>query len=124
MTTIAERAGVAHRMTRKPSRLATLKPRLATADLRAVKPEPKRADAELQTPEHRRWRAQGLARAGHRCEDCGRSGVRLYADHIIERRDGGALYDPENCRIRCPSCHQSKTYAERAKRIASKLIAE
>src|SRR5215204_950468 len=116
MTTIADRAGAAHRMTRKPSRLATLKPRLATADLRAVKPEPKQADAELQTPEHRAWRAQALKRAGYACETCGRKDGRLFADHVIERRDGGRLLDPFNAKILCASCHGLKTAAARAAR--------
>src|SRR5215218_2901285 len=98
VTTIAARAGAAHRMTRKP-RLATLPPRLTATDFRSVKPEPKQADPELQTPEHRAWRAEVLKRAGYRCEwvedgvRCDRNAARdrLVADHIVERKDGGAL---------------------------------
>lgn len=122
MTTIAERAGAAYRMTRKTSprpRLATLAPRLATADLRAVKPLPKQADPELQTVEHRAWRAQALKLAGYACSKCLRSGASttLFADHIIERKDGGRLYDPFNAQILCGSCHTKKTAQARAERL-------
>lgn len=126
MTTIAERAGAAHRMTRKPSRLATLKPRLSTADLRAVKPEPKRADAELLTPEHKAWRAAVLRRAGYRCEwvengqRCERAAPehRMIADHIVERADGGAWTDPANGQCLCTQHNTLKGVRARAARMA------
>jgi hypothetical protein len=47
-----------------------------------------------------------------------RGGVRLYADHIIERRDCGDPLDPKNGQALCPPHHQKKTAAERAKRMA------
>jgi hypothetical protein len=43
----------------------------------------------------------------------------LHADHIIERRDGGALLDIRNGLCRCVSCHVRKTNAERARRLRS-----
>src|SRR5687768_12132585 len=98
------------------ARLATLKPKVSTADLRKVKPPPKQADAELLTPEHRAWRKQVLERSGYQCVDCGRSD-KLIADHIVERRDGGAPYDPANGAARCPSCHGVKTAKARAARL-------
>ncbi|WP_341874510.1 HNH endonuclease signature motif containing protein [Methylobacterium nodulans] len=94
---------------------------------RTARPMPKTADAELQTPEHRAWRLAVLQRAGWCCEDCGaqggRGGVRLFADHVIERQDGGALTDPNNGRCLCGSCHTRKTVAERARRMAVRSAA-
>lgn len=104
------------------ARLGTLKPLLKAAEHRTCPPPAKQADAELQTAEHRAWRKAVLDRAGYRCEDCGKQGGRghaitLYADHILERRDGGAALDPKNGRCLCGSCHGKKTAAERARRI-------
>jgi len=71
---------------------------------------PKVADRELQTPEHREWRLIVCRRAGWRCEwidddgsRCGKSAAdgRMIADHIVERADGGALYDPSNGQCLC-----------------------
>lgn len=102
-------------------RLGTLKPLLKAAEHRTCLPPPKKADPELQTAAHEAWRLQVLNRAGWRCEDCGarggRGGVMLYADHVTERRDGGALHDPANGKARCARCHSKKTAAERARRL-------
>jgi len=94
-------------------------------DLRAAQPIAKKADAELLTPEHRAWRQQVLRRAGYRCEAVVTGGrcrvsapARLFADHIVERKDGGALYDLKNGACYCGSHHTLKTAAERAKRMA------
>lgn len=102
------------------ARLATLKPRVPTADLRKVRPEPKRADPELLTPGHKAWRERVLRRAGYACEKCGRKDGMLFADHVIERRDGGRPFDPFNGQALCGSCHSKKTAAERQKRLAAK----
>lgn len=107
-------------------RLATLRPSVAITQLLTAPPAPKRADAQLLTPEHRRFRAIVLQRAGYRCEwiengeRCPKSeanGDRLFADHIKERADGGALYDPNNGRCLCGSHHTTKTALERARRL-------
>ena len=100
----------------KPIRVATARPRIATADLRAVKLAPKVADDHYSTPGHKAWRAEVIKRAGYRCQVCGISGTRLYADHIVELRDGGAALDPANGQALCPSHHTSKTLAARAER--------
>ncbi|MCA0032739.1 HNH endonuclease signature motif containing protein [Mesorhizobium sp. B263B2A] len=96
-------------------------------DLRSAKPIAKKADAELLTPEHRAWRTAVLQRAGYRCqaiEDGKRCHVsapaRLFADHIVERKDGGAPLDPRNGQCLCGSHHTLKTHAERVKRMAIK----
>ncbi len=94
-------------------------------DLRSAQPIAKKADAELQTPEHRAWRQQVLRAAGYRCQavDSGkrchiRAPERLFADHIVERKDGGAKLDPRNGQALCSHHHSLKTAAERAKRMA------
>lgn len=108
------------------SRLKTMKPSIRTIDTRTVKPPSKRADAELMTPGHRAWRHEVLRRAGYRCEaiDNGKrctvaAPARLFADHIVERRDGGAPLDPNNGQCLCGSHHTAKTIATRAARLAS-----
>lgn len=92
-------------------------PRLRTGDNRRVHPPPKRADPHYQTPEHAAWRRAVIARAAKRCQLCGRSGCRLFADHIIEIRDGGAPTDPGNGQALCGACHTRKTAAARAARL-------
>lgn len=94
-------------------------------DLRSAQPIAKRADPELLTPEHRAWRTAVLQRAGYRCEAVVTGGrcrvsapARLFADHIVERKDGGAPLDPRNGQCLCGSHHTLKTAAERAKRMA------
>ena len=104
----------------KRARLTSLTSRLGTLDTRTAQPAPKTADPELKTAEHQRWRAEVLRRAGGMCQapGCGRTGIRLFADHIRERQDGGALLDPANGAALCGSCHSRKTAAVRASRQA------
>lgn len=86
--------------------------------------EPKRADPELLTAEHKAWRKAVLERAGYRCQAiengqrCTKAAPdhRLFADHIVERKDGGAKLDPANGRCLCGSHHTQKTLAARLKR--------
>ena len=86
---------------------------------------PKVADKELQTPEHRAWRLIVCRRAGWRCEwieegkRCQRSaanGDRMIADHVVERKDGGALYDPANGQCLCVAHNTAKGLAARGAR--------
>jgi len=101
------------------------KPRISTNDNRRVRPVvvPYRTDPELQTHEHKKWSIAVRRRAGYRCQgaqhDPGkpREGVMLYADHIVERRDGGARYDLGNGQALCASCHVRKTFLARAQRL-------
>ncbi|MFL1873740.1 HNH endonuclease [Hansschlegelia beijingensis] len=82
------------------------------------------ADAELQTPEHKAWALEVKRRAGWRCEwvENGErckvaAPARLFADHTVERRDGGARLDPKNGRCLCGRHHSLKTASERGKRM-------
>lgn len=107
--------------------IRTISLRIRTLDTRTCKPPPKAADAELQTPEHKAWAQNVKRRAGWCCEatlpDGSRCpnaapGHRMFADHIVERRDGGDPLDPKNGQCLCPSHHTLKTAAERAKRMS------
>ncbi len=91
-------------------------PRLATLDTSIVKAEPKRADPHYSSAQHPAWRAAVIRRAGFQCEKCTARG-KLYADHIVELKDGGAPFDLNNGRATCASCHTKKTNVERAKRF-------
>ena len=95
---------------------------LRPANLSIARLPPKTADDWYQTPEHRAWSKAVVTRAGFRCqgEGCGRSGVRLFADHIIEVKDGGPRLDLSNGQALCGSCHSIKTAKARAERFARK----
>jgi hypothetical protein len=99
-------------------------PSVRQLDMRTALPAAKKADAELLTPEHRAWREVVLQRAGFRCqavEDGRRCAVsypsRLFADHIVERKDGGAPVDLDNGQCLCGRHHTIKTTAARAERM-------
>lgn len=103
--------------------LKNLGPMIPVADTLVVQPAPKTADPIYHTPDYRRWRDAVIARAHGRCQDplCktpNRIGIRLFADHVRELKDGGAPFDPANGLARCGSCHTRKTNEERAKRMA------
>jgi len=99
-----------------------------TIDTRTTPLPPKQKDPVYNTPEFRAWRAVVVQRAGGRCEAVDAFGLRctkaepehrMYADHRIELRDGGALLDINNGQCLCASCHEHKTYAARAQRMRS-----
>ncbi len=103
-------------------RLGALKPRVARLDSRRVKPMPKAAAAFYATREWRGLVAAVIGQRGRRCEQCGKthddSGrpVRIFGDHVIELKDGGAPLDARNIALLCGSCHTRKSAAERAQR--------
>src|SRR5689334_17073126 len=105
--------------------LKTFPPRLKPIDTRSVRPPPKTADPSLLTPEHKAWRLIVCRRAGWQCQwiennkRCNRSaanGNRMIADHIIERDDGGSLYDPANGQCLCTAHNTLKGNQARAAR--------
>lgn len=100
------------------SGISTLDPRIGSQTM-------KRADKELGSQAYKRWAAAVKERAGWRCEEiidgrrCERSrarGDRMIADHVVERKDGGALLDPANGKCVCFSHHTTKTNMARAVR--------
>lgn len=93
---------------------------------RSVPLPPKQVDRFYLSPEHRAWRERVIARAGRRCEAiddgirCSKAEPkhRMFADHIDERRDGGAWLAPANGKCLCGKHHSLKTAQARAKRAA------
>ena len=49
---------------------------------------------------------------------CARAERRMFVDHIVELKDGGAPLERSNCQLLCHAHHAVKTVAERAKRTA------
>jgi 5-methylcytosine-specific restriction protein A len=98
--------------------LKSLPPRVGTLNRPRVTLPPKEVDPFYRKPEYESWRAEVIQRAGGACQHpgCGRRGVRLFADHIHEVRDGGAPFDPMNGQALCSRHHTLKTAHERAKR--------
>ncbi|RBP03821.1 HNH endonuclease [Roseiarcus fermentans] len=88
----------------------------------AARLPPKTAAPWYGMPEHKAWRAEVIARAGGVCQGpgCGRREQRMFADHIVEIRDGGGLTDPANGQCLCGSCHTAKTAAARAARMGAR----
>lgn len=98
------------------TRLAQLAGRLASAPSR-LKVAPKVAMPFYQSPAWRALVAAVIKARGRRCEDCGAQGVRVFADHVVELKDGGAALDARNLRLRCGSCHGRKTEQRKRERI-------
>lgn len=106
--------------------LQTFWGRMETLDIRRVLPPPKLADPYYSSAEHISWRDAVIARAGGRCEyvdpDTGlrctksRPRYRMFADHIVERRDGGDQTALPNGQCLCGAHHTLKTAQERAHR--------
>lgn len=93
-----------------------------------LEPPPKLTLPFYRTMEWREMMA-GIRKArGNRCQDpehdpcTSRWDRRIYGDHIVELKDGGALLDPRNIMLRCPSCHQRKTNRERTARYAARPV--
>jgi len=93
-----------------------------------VRVAPKVADGVLHSPQHRAFRLIVCRRAGWRCEwvedgqrctKSAASGHRVIADHIVERADGGALFDPANGQCLCVQHNTLKGTQARAARRSS-----
>lgn len=110
------------RPSRQRAKLTMLPPRVAALDLRTAKPPPKTAAPIYTSAEWRGLMASVIAARGRRCEACGRTGTRIYGDHICELKDGGAPFDPRNVRLLCGSCHTGKTNRARAARTAAQHL--
>ena len=90
----------------KPSNIPTLSGRSV--------PWPRHSD--YFNNEYPKWSKQVRQRVNYTCEQCGRNDGRMFADHIVELKDGGAPYDLNNGQCLCGSCHTRKTVAERVRR--------
>ena len=107
------------------AKLRTLTPLVRTTNTSTTRLPPRLIDPVYSTPEFQRWRAHVVARAGGQCEAidqgfrCSKAKPehRLYADHIIELRDGGAPFDLTNGQCLCASHHELKTIAARTRRL-------
>lgn len=97
------------RLTTPPGRLASAPSRLRAA--------PKAALPFYQTAEWKALAAAIVAQRGRRCQGCGRTGCRVFADHVTELRDGGAKLDPRNIELLCGGCHGRKTERRRRERV-------
>lgn len=90
---------------------------------RAIDRPEKIVDPWYLTPDWRRLIAALVRQRGARCEQCGRTGVRIYGDHIVERRDGGAGLEAGNIQLLCGACHTAKTLQARGRRMAERYTA-
>lgn len=88
-----------------------------------LRPPPKLPDPFYQSPEWRAFSSAIKSQRGYRCEDAACKAPdlserkwMLIADHDVERKDGGADFDPLNIKLRCQACHNRKTAAEKMRR--------
>lgn len=100
-------------------KLKAIPMRVPMVDTSIARPIAKEALPHYQTNDHREWSRIVIARARGMCQrpGCGRVGVRLFADHIIELKDGGKPFDLSNGQALCGSCHTTKTARARAERM-------
>ena len=105
-------------MSRKHASLNCLKPLVGVLDTSIAHEPPKRADSFYTSPEWRTLMTVIRTKRPACCEKCGRTGTRLFGDHIKEIKDGGARLDERNIQLLCGSCHTSKTNKARAERYA------
>lgn len=109
---------------RKRTQLPSISPVVGSLDLRSAKPAPKRADDFYLSPAWRNLVATIVSERGRRCEQCGRVGCRIFGDHFVELKDGGAALDRSNVQLLCQSCHGKKTAAARALRMVQSFSAK
>lgn len=102
-------------------RLKALPSRVSSLPSRIVRPE-KVVDPFYESREWREFVREIKRQRGFICEevgcrkDCSAAQRGLIADHIVERKDGGADFDPLNVRLLCTACHNRKTARERTRR--------
>lgn len=83
-----------------------------------VKPAPKQVEGFYSSSAWRGLVSDIKQERGARCErvGCPTPTHRVIADHIVERKDGGADLDPRNIELLCFTHHQQKTAQARAAR--------
>ena len=96
--------------------------KVAASQRAKVKVAGKVPDSFYQSPAWRALMDEIIRMRGRICQDPEhdaskpKSGIRIFGDHIIERRDGGAPLDAGKILLRCGSCHTRKTAVARAAR--------
>src|SRR5258708_18161048 len=96
--------------------LRTLRARVVVVAMQTARPPVKTADRLYASPKWVELRDRVRREAGGRCQapGCGRFEPRMYVDHRVELKDGGAPLDRRNDWLLCGSCHSLKTATERA----------
>lgn len=108
------------------TRIRLISNRLQLLDTTTAPPPPREStDPFYGSPEWKDFIRGVIKQRGRRCEgrlpngmECGRTGCRIFGDHIVELQDGGARLDERNIQLLCGSCHTIKTNKERDKRRA------
>jgi 5-methylcytosine-specific restriction enzyme A len=93
-------------------KITTLKPRIATIDMRQGSSV---AVERIRGYELTKIRERILLRDGYACQRCGRVSVDLIVDHIVPLHLGGQEVDA-NRQLLCPPCHLKKSQAEEKER--------
>ena len=83
-------------------------------------PPPKKVELFYQSREWRSLVSSIKKQRGAWCERCG-STKGLIADHIVERKDGGADLDPANIELLCGKHHAAKTAEARKRRALGQV---
>ena len=98
------------------ARLKTVGPRLAP--LKGKLKAEKRVDPFYVSAAYLAWREAVFALKGRRCAvpGCETPEDRVTADHIVERKDGGAELNPANGAPLCHRHHLAKTHGDRRRR--------
>jgi 5-methylcytosine-specific restriction enzyme A len=107
------------------TRLRQLGPLVRPADLSTTRLAPRYRDPFYETVAYREWRRLVIARAGRQCEHVDGHGNRctrqvpdrLYAHHIVEVKDGGALLDANNGMCLCHQHHEQASALARSRRM-------
>jgi 5-methylcytosine-specific restriction protein A len=73
---------------------------------------------EYSTGRYRRLRLEVLDRDGRRCQIRGPQcrGEATQVDHIVPVADGGAMFDPANCRAACSWCNTWRAQRQKSRR--------
>lgn len=103
---------------RKKAVLTCMRPLVGVLDTSIAKEPPKRADGFYTSPEWRALMKSIKSKRPNCCVVCGRTGTRLFGDHIQELKDGGAPLDENNVQLLCGKHHTEKTARARAARNA------
>jgi 5-methylcytosine-specific restriction protein A len=109
------------------AKIPMLRPLVPRSDGRTIQPPPSQGtvDPVYHSERYKQWREQVISGAGKRCEvfeagkRCSKAapGHRMFADHKVELRDGGAPFDLSNGQCLCGSHHTRKTAQARAQRM-------